>query len=117
MWEWMVELIQTAFQDGVIAEDATWQAVVLIPKGVRDYHIIGLVEVVWKAVVVILNCCFTASITYHDYLHGFWAGCSTGTETLKVKLINQVLAMREEFYTQSSWTCTRYTMPWTVPCA
>ena len=55
MWEWVVELIQTAFQDGVIAEDATWQAVVLIPKGVRDYHIIGLVEVAWKAVVLILN--------------------------------------------------------------
>ena len=59
----MAELAQTAFRDGVLAEEATWQAVVLIPKGGRDYRGIGLIEVVWKAVAVILNRHFTASIT------------------------------------------------------
>ena len=44
-------------------------------------------EVVWKAVLVILNCRFTASITYHDSLHGFWAGRGTGTATLEFKLL------------------------------
>ena len=29
----VVELVQTDFRDGVLAEEATWQAVVLIPKG------------------------------------------------------------------------------------
>ena len=32
-WERVVELIQTAFWDGELAEEATWQAVVLIQKG------------------------------------------------------------------------------------
>ena len=32
-WENLVELIQTAFREGELAEEATWQAVVLIPKG------------------------------------------------------------------------------------
>ena len=32
-WAWMVELIQMAFQEGDLAEETTWQAVVLIPKG------------------------------------------------------------------------------------
>ena len=59
----MAELAQTAFRDGVLAEEATWQAVVLIPKGGRDYRGIGLIEVVWKAVAVIPNRHFTASIT------------------------------------------------------
>ena len=36
-------------------EYATWKAVVLIPKGGGEYRGIGLVEVVWKEVVVILN--------------------------------------------------------------
>ena len=48
-----------------------------------------------KAVVMILNCCFTNSITYHDPLHGFRAGHDTGTATLYVKLLHKVAALRE----------------------
>ena len=70
----MVELKQTAFQDGDLAEEATWQAVVLIPKGKGDYRDIVLEEVMWKVVAVILNRRFTSSITFHDVLHAFWAG-------------------------------------------
>ena len=36
-------MVQMAFRDGVLAEEATWQAVVLIPKGKKDYRGIGLV--------------------------------------------------------------------------
>ena len=68
---------------------------VLIPKGGGDYRDIGLVGLVWKAVVVILVCHFTAFITYPDSLHGLWAGRGTGTATLDVKLINQVAALRD----------------------
>ena len=69
--------------------------VVLIPKGGGKYLRIGLVEVVCKAVAVILNRRFTASITYHNSLHGFWDGHSTRTATLEVKLLQQVTTMRE----------------------
>ena len=44
-WTRFVDLFQTAFRDGDLAEEATWQAVVLIPKGKKDYRGIGLVEV------------------------------------------------------------------------
>ena len=75
-------MVQMDFWDGVLAEEAMWQAVVLIPKGKKDYRVIGLVEVVWKVVATILNCHFTSSITYHDSLHGFRTGRGTGTATL-----------------------------------
>ena len=55
---------------------------VLIPKGGKDYCGIGLVEVMWKLVAAILNRQLTASITYHDFLHIFWAGRGSGTATL-----------------------------------
>ena len=42
-WNMVVELVQTSFRDRYLAEEATWQAVVLILKGGRDYHEIGLV--------------------------------------------------------------------------
>ena len=83
----VVELVQTAFREGDLAEESTWQAVVLIPKGKKDYWGIGLVEVMWKVVVVVLNSRFTSSITYHDVLHGFWEVRGTGTTTLDAKLI------------------------------
>ena len=54
-------------------------------------------EVVWKLVVGILNCRLTASNTYHNFLHGFWAGRGSGTATLEAKLLQQLVAMREEF--------------------
>ena len=33
LWEKLVDLIQTAFREGEMAEEATWQTVVLISKG------------------------------------------------------------------------------------
>ena len=69
---------------------------VLIPKGRGDYRGIGLVEVMWKVVAVILNRRLTSSITFHDVLHGFRAGRGTGTATLEAKLLQQLAAMREE---------------------
>ena len=65
-WARVVELVQTDFWDGFLAEEATWQAVVLIPKGKKYYRGIGLVEVVWKVVAAIINIRFTSSITYRE---------------------------------------------------
>ena len=53
-------------------------------------------EVVWKVVAVIINLWFIASITFHEFLHGFWVGCGTGTASLEAKLIQHLAAIREE---------------------
>ena len=74
-------------------EESTWQAVVLIPK---YYCGIGLMELMWKVVADILNRRLTASITFHEFLHGFLAGRGTGTATLEAKLLQQLAALREE---------------------
>ena len=68
----------------------------LIPKGRQEYRGSELLEVMWKVVAAILNCWLTASITYHDFLHGFRAGRVTGTATLEAKLIQQLAALRKE---------------------
>ena len=46
--------------------------------------------------VVIINSCFIISIIHHNSLHGFREGHSTRAATLKVKLLLQLTAMREE---------------------
>ena len=94
LWGKVVEMTQTAFWEGNLAEEATWQTVVLIPKGKGEFRGIGLVEVAWKVVVVILHRRLTAGIKLHDALHGFREGCGTGTATLEAKLLQQLAAMR-----------------------
>ena len=49
-WDRVVDLIHTAFREGRLAEESTWQAVALIPKGGKSYRGIGLMEVMWKLV-------------------------------------------------------------------
>ena len=53
-------------------------------------------EVMWKVVAASLHRRLMTAITYHDFLHGFRAGCGTGTATLKAKLLQQLAAMRYE---------------------
>ena len=86
-WTMVVDLVQSAFREGKLAEEATWQVVVLIPKVNTDYRGIGRVEVMWKVVAEIFNLRLTASITLHEFLHGFREGRGTGTVTLKAKLL------------------------------
>ena len=89
-WERVVDLIHAAFGEGRLAKENTWKAVVLTYKGGKGYRGIGLVEVMWKVVVEILNFRLADSITFHDFLHKFWAGCGTGTD----KLLQQLAALR-----------------------
>ena len=91
-----VDLVQIVFRESKLVKEATCQAVFLIPKEKKDYRGIDLVEVMWKVVAAILNRRFTASIAHHDFLHGFRAGRGTGTATLKAKLLQQLVALREE---------------------
>ena len=45
-WEKVVDLVRADLGEGLLAEEATWQAVVLIPKGKGDCCRICLVEVI-----------------------------------------------------------------------
>ncbi len=48
-WRLFVQLVQAAWVYGTILCQLLWIIVVLIPKGGRDYHGIGLLEPVWNA--------------------------------------------------------------------
>ena len=67
-----------------------------LPFRKGEFRGIGLVEVTWKLLTVILHRRLTTGIKLHDVLHGFWEGRGTGTATLEAKLLQQLAAMREE---------------------
>ena len=55
-WQKVVAIVQAAFHDGTLANNSTWQTVVLITKGDSGNFLgIGFVEVLWKTVTEILN--------------------------------------------------------------
>ena len=89
----------------------------MTPKGQEEYRGIWLVEVMWKVVAEILHLRLTASITYHDFLHGFRAGRGTGTATVKAKLLQKLAAMREEVLYVIFLDLHKATTPWTGPGA
>ena len=55
-WQKVINIVQEAFRDNMLDEESTWQRVVLIPKGESiDFRGIGLIEVIWKDVTILLN--------------------------------------------------------------
>ena len=54
-WMKIDDIVQKAFQDGILTEECTWQTVVLIPKGEGDFWRIELVGVLWKTIASLIN--------------------------------------------------------------
>ena len=95
-WENVVSVIQAYFRGVELTVLCEWYTVVVIPKGKgTNFRGIGLVEVLWKSISGIINFRILSSIQFHDAVHGFHAGRGTGTTTLKTKLIQNLIVMRE----------------------
>jgi hypothetical protein len=88
-WHLFVQLVQVAWAHGVIPHQLLWIIVVLIPKGSRDYHGIGLLEPVWKCIEWVIDHCLEA-IKLHDSLHGCCNKRRTGTAIIETKLAQQL---------------------------
>ena len=70
--------------------------VILILKGdIRYFRGIGLVDILWKTVPLLLNRHFTSEIHFHGILHGFRASRGMGTTALESKLPKYLMAMKE----------------------
>ena len=82
-WKRVVVLMQTDFQECRLEEEFTCHAVLLITKVERYYYGIGLADVVCKVVTDILNFGLTASIDFHNVLHGFWSVTALGPPPLR----------------------------------
>ena len=101
LWAWLwaatwEDLIQAGFFLGHLAEKCNWHTAILITKGNGDFHSIGLIEVLWFKVRGILNCRLTAAIKFHETLHGLQTFIVARTTSLETKLLQQIVAMREE---------------------
>ena len=82
-WELVARLVQVMFRDGKVTEDIAWAKMVLVLKGKGEYRDIGLVEVMWKVCLVVVNCRLKMSVGMHAALHGSKEGRGTRKTTLE----------------------------------
>ena len=57
-----MKIIQLEFDIWELALDCTCNTVILIPKGGGEYHLLGLVEVLWKVISIIIDRSLAESI-------------------------------------------------------
>ena len=69
---------------------------VLLLKGNGNHKGIIPIEVLWNTVTGVINCRIRDTISYHDVLHGFRAGRSTGKKSIEPNLIQHLTVTREE---------------------
>ena len=71
-----------------------WGALILLPKVVEgQFRVFGLLEIVWKLILHVLDTRIKAAIEFHDCLHGFRAKRGTGTAIIEAKLLQQLAAI------------------------
>ena len=69
------------------------KTMLLLTKGVREYIVIWLLEVIWKLCAPIINNQLRSSIDINDALHGFRQGRGTGTTTLEANLDQHLVGL------------------------
>ena len=94
-WWVVVDKIQMAFFTGELETECTWYTVVFIPKGNREYRIIGLVEVLCKVIDINIYQRLEDSIDLRDVLYGFRSQRGTGTNTLESKPLQNIVGVRK----------------------
>ena len=77
-------------------EEVAWATMVLLPKGRGGYQWIGIVEVVWKVFVTVVNRRIRRRVTPHSEIHGFREGRGIGKATLESELAQQLEGISHE---------------------
>ena len=62
-----------------------------------NFRVIGLVEILWKAISGIINRRLLSSVQFHNPLRGFRAWRGMGTATFQSKLLQKLIGMRDTF--------------------
>ena len=66
-----------------------------ISKENGEFRDIECIEVIWKAVLEVVNLRIGVAVDLHDTIHRFRARRGTGTASLEGKLLQKLTAIRE----------------------
>ena len=89
-WWLFCKPIYAGWETVSASQQLLWTIIVLLPKYGGNYLGIGLLNLFWKVVEVFMDNRLK-TLDYHDCLHGFLAGCSTGIVTTEAKIAWQLV--------------------------
>ena len=94
-WLHVVELVQHCYRTGEFPTETTWSTVVLLPKADGGVRGIGLLDIVWKILMRIVDLRVKGAVSFHDTIHGFRAqrGCSTAI--IEAKVVQELAALQQ----------------------
>ena len=72
-----------------------WSSVVLLPKDSGGVCGIGLVEVIWKVISLVINRRLLNSMTFHNSLHRCLPRRGTDTAIIEAKLVQQLVLCKQ----------------------
>ena len=81
---------------GLLPKYIVWLMLVLITKDESFLWCIGIIEVLWKLVEIIINKSLKYSIEFCNALHGFRSGRGTGTTTIEEKPLHKIDVMWQQ---------------------
>ena len=91
-----IEIFQAALCNNKLAYEATWQGIVMLPKGVGELCGIVLVEVLWNKIATIKENWLGNAVDFHDVLHNFQDNQVTGTSSLEENTLHQLATIKGE---------------------
>ena len=68
----------------------TQLATVLLSNGIGKYRGIGMIEVMWKDISLIVERHLANSINFRNILHGLWAKIGTGTDNFDSNVLQKI---------------------------
>ena len=83
---------------------------VLIPKGNREFIGIGLIEVLCKALLGVINRRIGEAVQFNDVLHGLLVGQGAGTASLEAKFSRSQRKRGRRFFMKYYSICGRNMM-------
>ena len=72
----------------------------LLPKGGGESRRVRFVDVLWEALLRVVNWCIGEAVKFHDMLYVFRAGRGTWNASLEDNLLQNLIAMWEEVFYQ-----------------
>lgn len=97
-WRLLVTLVRHIWETSELPTEMTWATMVLLPKPDGGVRGIGLLDVVWKLVMKILDIRIQKNVAFHDVLHGFRHKRGTGTAIIEAKLAQELAAFHQEAF-------------------
>ena len=95
-WIKLVYILYFMWDTGSILAELEWTVLVLVTNINSDTQEIGLLEIVYKVLEVVIDTRVNAIVQLHYVFHGFHGGRLTGTNIMELKILQDLASVDQD---------------------